>query len=202
MVRISPIARKYYPELIWSVETDEKVLFLTFDDGPTPHVTDWVLDQLKNYDAKATFFCLGKNVRDQPAIYQRILDRGHAVGNHTFDHAKGWFTPTFAYLKSVLRCEKYVDSTLFRPPYGRIRKSQIRALLDRFRIVMWDVLSEDYNQSASPESCLKKVISQSKSGSIIVFHDSKKAQKNLSQVLPSVLDHFSSQGYVFRALSI
>jgi peptidoglycan/xylan/chitin deacetylase (PgdA/CDA1 family) len=201
MVKVPKIVKRYYSELIWKIETNEPELFLTFDDGPTPKVTDWVLDQLLEHNAKATFFCIGKNVMNHPKIYQRIIDEGHGVGNHTFDHKKGWITGNFGYLRSVTKCDKYVKSDLFRPPYGRIKKSQIKALKGKYRIIMWDVLSEDYDNSISSESCLNIVLSQSQNGSIIVFHDSNKASKRVTEVLPVVLDHFSANGYRFSKIT-
>ena len=200
MVRIAPIAKKYYPELLWQVDTAEKDLYLTFDDGPTPGVTDWVLDELGKFKAKATFFCLGKNVRQHPEIYERIINEGHAVGNHTYNHPKGWVTANFRYLRSVVKCAEVVQSNLFRPPYGRIKKTQIKALIKQYKIVMWDVLSEDYNTSVNSSYCLKKVLSQAKGGSIIVFHDSQKAMKNLGGLLPQVLQHYTALGYQFRVI--
>lgn len=201
MMKVPKIVKAYYPNLIWRVESDEKELFLTFDDGPTPYITKWVLDQLRSYNAKATFFCVGKNVKEHPSIFKNILKGGHAVGNHTFDHKNGWNTRSFDYLKSVMKCRNWVDSDLFRPPYGRIKKAQIKGLKDRFRIVMWDVLSEDYNTAISAEKCRNIVLKQAKSGSIIVFHDSKKAYKNLKQTLPYILKHYSNEGYRFSALT-
>lgn len=200
MMKIPKIVEAYYPNLIWRVKTVERELYLTFDDGPTPYITKWVLDQLGEYNAKATFFCLGKNVKEHPSIYKRILKEGHAVGNHTFDHKNGWNTKSYDYMRNVMKCKNWVDSDLFRPPYGRIKKAQIKRLKERFRIVMWDVLSEDYNSSLSGEKCKNIVLKQAKNGSIIVFHDSKKASKNLKKALPEILKHFSNRGYQFKAL--
>lgn len=201
MRRIPNIVKQYYSELIWKIDTEEPELYLTFDDGPTPGITEWVLDQLLAHKAKATFFCIGKNIVNHPQIYQRILDEGHSVGNHTFDHKKGWITGNFGYFRSVTKCGRYVKSDLFRPPYGRIKKSQIKALKERFRIVMWDVLSEDYKEANSAETCLNIVLSQSRNGSIIVFHDSDKASERLMEVLPLVLSHFENKGYRFLNIS-
>jgi peptidoglycan/xylan/chitin deacetylase (PgdA/CDA1 family) len=201
MRRVPNIVKRYYSELIWKIDTEEPELYLTFDDGPTPGITEWVLDQLLVHKAKATFFCIGKKIVNHPQIYQRILDEGHSVGNHTFDHKKGWATGNFGYFRSVAKCGNYVKSDLFRPPYGRIKKSQIKTLKEKFRIVMWDVLSEDYKESNSVETCLNIVLSQSQKGSIIVFHDSDKASKHLKEVLPLVLDHFENKGYRFLNIS-
>ncbi len=200
MMKIPKIVEAYYPHLTWRIETEKKELFLTFDDGPTPYVTKWVLDILKEYKAKATFFCIGKNVKNHPIIFNRILREGHRIGNHTYDHKNGWSTKNFNYIKSVMKCDKYVSSDLFRPPYGRIKKTQIKRLKEHFKIVMWDVLSEDYNQKLSSEKCAEIVNQQAKEGSIIVFHDSRKAMKNLKKCLPLVLENFSRQGYSFRTI--
>lgn len=201
MMRLPKIVEAYYPDLLWRIHTDDKELFLTFDDGPTPYVTKWVLDQLKEYQAKATFFCLGKNVKNHPTIFKRILKEGHIIGNHTYDHKNGWSTQNFKYIKNVMKGSTYIYSDLFRPPYGRIKKTQIKALKSKFRIVMWDVLSEDYNHGLSGKSCAEKVIKQSKNGSIVVFHDSRKASKNLKVALPIVLKFFADNGYKFKAIS-
>lgn len=201
MMRVPAIVKAYYPDLIWRIPTSQKEIYLTFDDGPTPFVTKWVLDQLRLYNAKATFFCLGKNVKEHPVIYKNILKEGHAVGNHTFDHKNGWKSNNFEYIRNVLKGSVWIRSDLFRPPYGRIKKAQIKKLKDRFRIVMWDVLSEDYNSSISSEKCFHTVRNQSRNGSIVVFHDSRKAQKNLKKILPEVLAYFSERGYLFKAIT-
>ena len=200
MIKVPEIIRSYYPELIWKIHTDNKELYLTFDDGPTKQITEWALDILKEFDAKATFFCIGKNVKKRPDIYERIKQEGHAVGNHTYDHKKGWSSGNFDYMKSVMKCADLVQSHLFRPPYGRIKKAQIKGLKERFKIVMWDVLSEDYNSALSADYCFNKVEKQAGKGSIIVFHDSKKAHKNLQELLPRVLKYYKNLGYSFNSL--
>jgi peptidoglycan/xylan/chitin deacetylase (PgdA/CDA1 family) len=201
MMRLPKIVEAYYSSLLWRVQTNEKDLYLTFDDGPTPYITKWVLDKLKEYNARATFFCLGKNVRSHPTIFKRILSEGHSVGNHTYDHKNGWETKNYMYMKNVLKCASLVDSDLFRPPYGRISRNQIKALRKQYRIVMWDVLSEDYNQSIPGLKCADIVRERAKEGSIVVFHDSRKAFKNLKIALPEVLKYFHEHGYRFRAIS-
>lgn len=200
-----------YPSLIWEKHTDKKILYLTFDDGPHPTATPFVLDELKKYNAKATFFCIGKNVVEHRDIYKRILDEGHAVGNHTFNHLNGWKVSNEKYFENIFEAAKYIDSNLFRPPYGRISKFQIKLLegekrnndsYDRsFKIIMWSVLSGDFDIKLSPEKCFEHVLLNSKAGSIIVFHDSTKAWEKMSFALPRVLEHFSKQGYLFAALS-
>lgn len=212
-VRAPWIFKKLRPSLVWQKPADEKVLYLTFDDGPHPTATPFVLDQLKQYNAKATFFCIGKNVAEQPGIYQRILEEGHRVGNHTFNHLNGWKTNDETYLDNVFEAAKYIDSNLFRPPYGRITKFQQKILsadnaqasnlknrTSNFTIIMWTVLSGDFDVKLSPQRCLQNVILNSKAGDIIVFHDSTKAWERMSYALPKVLEHFSSKGFRFELL--
>jgi peptidoglycan/xylan/chitin deacetylase (PgdA/CDA1 family) len=195
------LLRQLFRSLLWRVDTTEKVLYLTFDDGPVPEVTPWVLDELQRHGAKATFFVVGNNVRKHPQLLQRLTADGHRVGNHTEHHVNGWNTPTRAYLREVQECDRRVRSRLFRPPYGRIRLTQIRALRKRFRIVMWDVLSRDYDRGITGDDCLQRVLRGVRPGSIVVFHDSLKAEERLRHALPRVLEHFSELGYRFEALT-
>ena len=192
-----------YPSLIWRVPTVQKELFLTFDDGPIKGPTEYVLDELKKADAKATFFCIGDNIKKHPSIFDRILYDGHAVGNHTFNHLSGWKTKTKDYLSNIRQFEKSlpkdVHTNFFRPPYGRITPSQIRALKD-YKIIMWDVLSFDYSKNISPDDCLKNTIKAVRPGSIIVFHDSLKAEKNMRFVVPRLIKHFQDKGFSFKTL--
>jgi len=197
--------KKIYPFYTWSVPTKEKILYLTFDDGPHPEATPFVLTELKKFDALATFFCIGKNVLAWPEIYKRILDEGHTVGNHTQNHLNGWKVNNDAYLKDVTEAANYIDSNLFRPPYGRISLFQARNLAAAMKgktpkIIMWDVLSADFDESISPEQSLQYVIFRSSPGSIIVFHDSEKAFQKLVYVVPKILHHFSEQGFKFLSL--
>ena len=199
--------KRIYPNRLWNVNTKEKNIYLSFDDGPHPAVTPFVLDELKKYNAKATFFCIGKNVVDNPALYKRILDEGHRVGNHTHNHLNGWKTNTEDYLADVAEASKYIESHLFRPPYGRITFSQAKGISrvikdSSTKIVMWDVLSGDFDESISKEKCLDNVISKTRAGSIIVFHDSEKAFHLLEYVLPHVLQFFLKDGYAFRKIEI
>lgn len=197
-----------YPNLVWRIPTERKELYLTFDDGPVPGPTDFVLETLAKHSIKATFFCIGDNVHKYPDVFKCILDQGHTIGNHTFNHLKGWRTPLEKYIENVRQCEselrvsglEFRASKLFRPPYGRITRSQINALSD-YKIVMWDVLTNDYDKLKSPEACFKNSIRVTRPGSIIVFHDSIKAERNMSYTLPRYIDHFLNQGFSFNTLS-
>ena len=194
--------RALYPSFIWKINTNQKVLYLTFDDGPHATETPFVLDQLKRYDAKATFFCIGNNVVQHPNIYDRILAEGHAVGNHTFNHLNGWKTKDEEYINDIDKAAKEIDSTLFRPPYGRITRFQSSVVNRQSSIIMWDVLSGDFDRDLQPQRCLANVLYHSKKGSIIVFHDSSKAWERMSYCLPRLLEHFTQEGYRFKALSV
>ena len=196
------LLKRIYPKRIWSVSTNEKVLYLTFDDGPIPEVTPWVLETLNQYQAKATFFCIGENVEKNRDVFNTVIAEGHRVGNHTYNHVNGYKTSIKAYLENVLAFEKLgVSTSLFRPPYGKCKASQAKPLQKkRYNIVMWDVISEDYDKNISEEQCYQTVIDQAKKGSIVIFHDSLKAEKNLRYALPKVLKYFSEKGYVFNAL--
>ncbi len=191
------LLKKVFPKMVWNIPTTEKILFLTFDDGPHPEITPWVLDALKQYNAKATFFCVGENVKRNPVIYQRILMEGHSTGNHTHSHLKGWVTMNKKYFDDVAECSKHIHSKLFRPPYGKIKPSQARTLHKNYRIIMWDVLSCDYDENISAEKCFQNVESKGKEGSIIVFHDSEKALPRLKYVLPKTLEKFTAEGFQF-----
>lgn len=195
--------RMIYPSLIWRFSVSAKMLFITFDDGPVPFITPWILDTLKSYGAKATFFCVGENVTRYPEIYHRILSEGHTAGNHTYNHLNGWKTRTAAYLDNITKCSAVVKSNLFRPPYGKLKRKQIRSsyLHDNYRIIMWDVLSYDYDQKVSPEKCLQNVLKYAREGSVIVFHDNIKAEKNLRYTLPQVLEYYSKKGFTFCAIA-
>tara|TARA_B100000809_G_scaffold261206_1_gene309653 strand:+ start:619 stop:1230 length:612 start_codon:yes stop_codon:yes gene_type:complete len=194
------IVKKYYSQLTWDIPNVENKIFLTFDDGPIPEITDWVLDVLKQYQIKATFFCIGENVQKNPEIFQRILDEGHAVGNHTQNHLEGWKTEDEVYFKNIKKCSEQVNSKLFRPPYGRIKKSQYAILNSQYSIIMWDVLSGDFDVKTSAKKCYNNVIKNTKSGSIIVFHDSLKASENLKKTLPKAIDFLLKKGFFFDVL--
>lgn len=177
-----------------------KELFLTFDDGPTLGITEWVLSVLKEYNAKATFFCTGENAENNPELFKQIIEKGHSVGNHGYSHIKGWRTSNKKYYQNVRRASDFINSNLFRPPYGRIKPSQIKQLKKEFKIIMWDVLTRDYNTNLKKETCLKKTLNSVKSGSIILFHDTRKAEKNLKYVLPEVLKYYTTNGYQFNSI--
>ena len=200
LVKSPRLLQALAPSLTWHIPTDEKVLYLTFDDGPIPGVTPFVLAELRRFGAQATFFCVGDNVRKHPDVFAQILAEGHTVGNHTFNHLNGWKTPLAPYLENVAACAQLVGSQLFRPPYGRLRRAQRKALEGQYRIVMWDVLSGDFDLNISGETCLENVLQNALPGSIIVMHDSLKAEPRLRFALPRVLEHFAGQGYAFEAL--
>ncbi|MBL0064462.1 MAG: polysaccharide deacetylase family protein [Bacteroidetes bacterium] len=190
----------FYPSLLWHVPVKDKILYLTFDDGPIPEVTPWVLEELKKRNVKATFFCIGDNVRKHPTIFQSIRENGHTTGNHTYHHLNGWDTADKKYSEDIELANKLISSRLFRPPYGKIRISQISSLKKKYRIVMWDVLSKDYDTNLNGEQCYQRVIKSALPGSVIVFHDSLKAQDRLRLALPKVMDDFIKMGYTFAAL--
>lgn len=200
LAKTPSIVRPLTKDLTWRVNTDEPCLYLSFDDGPTSGITDKVLEILKSYHAKATFFCVGKNVSANRDLFLKLLEDGHSVGNHTYDHVNGWKTSNISYLKSFLQCSQEFESDLFRPPYGKINRAQSKAIISRAKIVMWDVLSGDFDLKSTPEKCLSRVIKNAKSGSIVVFHDSIKAKERMFYALEGTLSHFSKQGYTFKAL--
>lgn len=199
-IRPPYLIEKLYSNLIWRFFDDIPKIYLTFDDGPVPEATPFVLDTLNKYQIKATFFCVGSNVVKYPEIYQRILADGHSVGNHTFSHESGWKLQNFSYFKSVGKCAEYVTSNLFRPPYGKVKRSQIRALKNKYRIIMWDVLSADFDSNVSPQKCYENVIQHTRNGSIIVFHDSIKAKKNMEYALPKAIEYLKNEGFQFVAI--
>jgi peptidoglycan/xylan/chitin deacetylase (PgdA/CDA1 family) len=200
----SPLLLKwYYPSLTWNKARSKKAIYLTFDDGPIPDVTDFVLKTLREQNVKATFFCIGDNIRKHPKIFKQLLDDGHLVGNHTFNHLKGWKTDDLSYIENFELCQKLTNSQLFRPPYGRIKKSQIKEIKQRYPsmdIIMWDVLTGDFDLKLSPEACYQNVVKHTENGSIIVFHDSLKAFDRLQYALPKCIGYFKSKGYKFLTL--
>ncbi len=210
--------RFIYPQFVWR-KSQKNTIYLTFDDGPIPEVTEFVLAQLKRFEAKATFFCIGGNIEKNPTIFKQIIEDKHGIGNHTFNHLNGWKTEDEIYLKNVEKCQSTIVSkqstvfkpeipnpksqikkSLFRPPYGRIKQSQAKVLLENYEIIMWDVLTGDYSTEISPENCLKKALKYTESGSIVLFHDSIKASKNIMYALPRFLEHFAERGFSFESL--
>ena len=190
----------YYPNLIWDITSQEKCVYLTFDDGPTKEYTEWILEILEKYEAKATFFCLGKNVVECKEEFDLIVNKGHAVGNHTFSHLNGLNKSLLSYLRDVRKCEEVFKSNLFRPPYGRMSQKQSTAVCKDYKVIMWDVLSGDFDVSLTGEECAKAVLNNSENGSIIVFHDSKKAAERLKTALPIVLEELTNEGYTFKII--
>lgn len=200
-VKIPKILQRLFPSYRWCFQPIQKEIYLTFDDGPTPKITNFVLDQLKEYRAKATFFCIGKNVKKHPKIYHKILKEGHAVGNHTFNHLNSFWTKKEAYAANVKRASAKIDSKLFRPPYGKLKYSHGRLLQSNgYKVIMWDVLSGDFDRSLSPEKCLENVLKGVRNGSIVVMHDSEKSRNKVIYVLPKVLAHYTKEGFLFKAI--
>ena len=196
--------KKIYPGCVWDMPTKEKTLFLTFDDGPHPAATPFVLEQLKKYNAKATFFCIGENVQKYPDIFQQIIEEGHAAGNHTQHHINGWKVNDTEYINDITNAAQHIHSNLFRPPYGKIKRSQIKRLLSdncNMKIIMWNILSGDWDTNVYPHVCCDRVKDKASEGDIIVFHDSEKAWKRMSYSLPRILEHFSQMGYSFSKIS-
>ncbi|TRX38605.1 polysaccharide deacetylase family protein [Flavobacterium sp. ZT3R18] len=237
-IKTNSLIKRIFSNYIWDIPNMENKIYLTFDDGPTPEITEWVLEVLKEHQIKATFFCIGKNIQKHPAIFNKIIDNGHAIGNHTFNHLNGWRTLTGEYLENIDLCKSglrlrsapvrlrsapvrlrsapvrlrsvpenlkseilNLKSPLFRPPYGKIKTTQSKKLRQLgYKIIMWDVLSADFDQSISPEKCLENVLQNTKSGSIIVFHDSVKAFKNLEYALPKAIAKLKQKGFEFDVI--
>ncbi len=204
-IKTNCIIKKIFRNYVWNIPNTENKIYLTFDDGPTPKITAWVLDQLKSNGAKATFFCIGKNIDNEPSLFSRIITEGHSIGNHTFNHLNGWKTKQKKYLENCEKCDSILNqnsySKIFRPPYGKIKPSQSKKLRQSgYKIIMWDVLSADYEMNNTPEKCLDNVLFNVESGSIIVFHDSLKAFQNLEYVLPKCLEILKQRGFVFDVI--
>lgn len=200
LVRPSYLIKKLYPKAIWRKDPGQKKIYLTFDDGPVPLITEWVLDVLKEKKINATFFCVGENVQKNNAIFQRISREKHAIGNHTFNHLNGWNTDTSQYIRNVEECAAVLDTKLFRPPYGKLKKAQSAWIAQRYSIIMWDVLSGDYDKATGPEKCLSNVVKNVRNGSIVVFHDSYKAQEKVMYALPRFIDWAQENGFEFCVL--
>ena len=195
MLQVPEILKSLIRNVVWRINPAEKVIYLTFDDGPHPRVTPLVLDILDRFEVKATFFCVGENVSRFPEVFDEVKRRGHAVGNHTFNHLKGFEYRTDDYLRNVKKAHGFIDSNLFRPPHGQIKLSQIKALKDDYRIIMWDFITYDYDKNIEPEKIIDEVKKRSRNGSIVVFHDSMKAENNVLNALPVVLKFWKENGY-------
>lgn len=203
-MRIKPpkIIKKLFPTFIWNFPDEKEAVFLTFDDGPRPEVTPWVLDILDKYNAKATFFCIGKNVEMFPELFEEVKRRGHAVGNHSYSHVKGWGMQTGDYVRDIDTASDMIRSNLFRPPYARIGTNQARVLGERYKTIMWDIISRDYNRNLSGDACARNVIRHLQPGSIIVFHDSIKCAQNLFIALPQVLEAIKAKGLLCKRIEL
>lgn len=227
-IKTNRLIKWLFRKYVWDIPNKEKKVYLTFDDGPTPNITEWTLEQLKNYNAKATFFCIGDNISKHPDIFRKVIEEGHSIGNHTFNHLNGWKTDNENYIENVALCNiqiadsrrqkvegnkpkveknnlkpafSVLHSNLFRPPYGKIKPSQSRKLRAKgFKIIMWDIVSYDFDKETSPEKCLNNVLKNVESGSIIVFHDSVKAETNLKYALPKTLEFLKEKGFVCERL--
>jgi len=199
-IQFPDVLRPFLGKLLWRKNPSEKVIYLTFDDGPVPEVTPLVLDLLDEYNLKATFFCVGENVEKYPEVYKEVLKRGHKTGNHTYNHLKGIAVSTNEYVTNVEKAATQIDSKLFRPPYGRIKNSQKKALLEDYEIVMWDIITRDYDSRLSPVSIMRNIKRYSRNGSLVVFHDSIKAERNMLTVLPLAIEYWNSKGYRFGVL--
>jgi peptidoglycan-N-acetylglucosamine deacetylase len=199
--------KKLFPQATWNFDDIEKKIFLTFDDGPIPELTPWVLDTLKEFDARATFFYVGNNIKKHPELFKRASDEGHSIGNHTFNHLKGWRTSHEDYMANIALCEAAIvecggggSAGLFRPPYGQLTFALEKKISANYRIIMWDYLTGDFDQSLSPEKCHAEAIKGTKPGSIVIYHENVKAEARIKYSLPKFLDHFSSLGYEFCAI--
>lgn len=200
LAKVPRIVSRSFPSLIWNIHETSKIVYLTFDDGPIPETTPWVLELLKKYNAKATFFCVGENVRKYNYLYNRLLDEGHSVGNHTYNHLTGWKTENEVFFENISKAKSFIDSNLFRPPHGLLKNTQFQKIKEEYKVIMWNVLSMDYDKKISPDQCYKNVINNVKPGSIVVFHDSIKAWGNLKYALPKTLETLSDSGYKFQAI--
>ena len=204
LVKTPWLLKILYPNLIWNKSRDTRCIYLTFDDGPIPIVTPFVLNILKQYNAKATFFCIGDNVNKHPDIFEQVKNGGHAIGNHTFNHLKGWATDDQTYIANFLKADELLNTNLFRPPYGRAKRSQFKLLKDvkpDLDVIMWDMLSGDFDINLKPEACLQNVLKHTENGSIVLFHDSLKARERMEYALPRAMEIWSKQGYEFKSLS-
>jgi peptidoglycan-N-acetylglucosamine deacetylase len=206
LIKTPWLLKKLYPRLVWNADhnSGQRRIYLTFDDGPIPIVTPFVLNILKQYNAKATFFCIGDNVRKHPDVFEQVKNDGHAIGNHTFNHLKGWDTDDQTYLNNFLQADKLLDTKLFRPPYGRVKRSQAKLLKNAkpgLQVIMWSVLSGDFDINLKPDKCLENVLKNTRSGDIVLFHDSLKAKERMEYALPKALEYWSKEGFTFSAFT-
>lgn len=208
-IKTKSFIKRLFSNYVWDLPNTQNKIYLTFDDGPTPEITEWVLEELKKHNVKATFFCIGNNIQKHPELFQKVINEGHVIGNHTYDHMNGWKTETKTYLENISLCDKQIQkfsienlqSKIFRPPYGKIKTAQAKIVRRLgYKIIMWDVLSADFDQTITPEKCLENVISNVKSGSVIVFHDSIKASHNLKYALPETLNFLKEKGFLFDVI--
>jgi peptidoglycan-N-acetylglucosamine deacetylase len=200
-VRIPDFIRPFFGKVIWRKKVpSSKTVYLTFDDGPVPEVTESVLKILSDYNCKATFFCVGDNVQKYPQLFERIILEGHRTGNHTFNHLRGWKSPFDQYVKNVEKAARLIDSDLFRPPHGRMTYTQLQEIKKKYRVIYWDVLSGDYDKRLSADDVTRRVTKHVRDGSIIVFHDSVKARNNVLNALPVCIESLKNKGYIFRTL--
>jgi peptidoglycan/xylan/chitin deacetylase (PgdA/CDA1 family) len=208
-IKTKSFIKRLFSNYVWDLPNTQNKIYLTFDDGPTPEITEWVLEELKKYNVKATFFCIGNNIQKHPKLFQKVINEGHVIGNHTYNHMNGWKTETKTYLENISLCEKQIQkssienlqSKIFRPPYGKIKTAQAKIVRRLgYKIIMWDVLSADFDQTITHEKCLENVISNVKSGSVIVFHDSIKASHNLKYALPETLNILKEKGFLFDVI--
>ena len=199
-IQFPAVLRPFLGKLTWRKDPSKKVIYLTFDDGPVPEVTPLVLDVLDKYEVKATFFCVGENAQKYPEVYADVLQRGHKTGNHTFNHIKGFSVDTDTYIENTEKAAEYIDSKLFRPPHGQISRKQRKGLAPKFEIIMWDLITHDYDRKLSAETVFSNVKRYSRNGSIIVFHDSIKAKDNVLAVLPLAIEFLKNKGYSFGLL--
>ena len=200
LIKTPTLIQFFFPSLLWSKKRDKKILYLTFDDGPYNMLSPFILDELKKYKAKATFFYLGSKAEKYPQLIKRCKDENHKIGNHTYSHPNGWKTKNSRYYQDIEKANKLLNSNLFRPPYGRIKPSQINHLKKYYKIIMWDILRWDFDKKTSAEECYNNIIKNTKSGSIIVLHENEKSAKTVKEVLPKILSYFSSQGFKFEKL--
>lgn len=199
-IKSPKIIRRLFADFLWKVKTTEKIIYLTFDDGPNSEITPWLINLLNQYNAKATFFLVGKQAKKHPELHQLYLENNHLLGNHTFRHLRGWQSRRKYYLSDISECAEVVKSNLFRPPYGQVKLNAISKIKKHYKIIMWDVLSWDFDPQTSPETCLSNVLNHANEGSIVVFHENDKSKKNIMYALPKLLEHFSNLGYQFKAI--